>query len=173
MGSYINFKKSNCKDCYKCIRNCPVKSIRFSSHQAQIIEDECILCGKCFVSCPQNAKEIRNDLSKVRDLIIFMVDKNMKIINSCDGIVKQSTIDDLIKASSDFKRKEIIYSILNLKILNESNVSYVYCSIISTIVEKILRDLDVAMIFPKFSIFGILQNSSSTRATGTFSFPSA
>ena len=69
MGSYINFKKSNCKDCYKCIRNCPVKSIRFSSHQAQIIEDECILCGKCFVSCPQNAKEIRNDLSKVINAI--------------------------------------------------------------------------------------------------------
>lgn len=69
MGNYINLKKSNCKDCYKCIRNCPVKSIRFSNHQAQIIDDECILCGRCFISCPQNAKEIRDDLPRVIEAI--------------------------------------------------------------------------------------------------------
>ena len=44
METYLKLKPSGCKDCYKCIRNCPVKAIRFSENQAQIIEDECILC---------------------------------------------------------------------------------------------------------------------------------
>ncbi|MEG2395535.1 MAG: [Fe-Fe] hydrogenase large subunit C-terminal domain-containing protein [Oscillospiraceae bacterium] len=69
MAGYIKLKKSNCKNCYKCIRNCPVKSISFSGDQAKILEDECILCGMCFANCPQNAKEIRNDLGNARALI--------------------------------------------------------------------------------------------------------
>ncbi len=69
MASYLRLKKSNCKNCYKCIRNCPVKSIRFSAGQAHIIDNECILCGHCFVVCPQNAKEIVDDTEKVRVLL--------------------------------------------------------------------------------------------------------
>ena len=65
--SYLRLKKSNCKNCYKCIRHCPVKSIKFSDGQANIVEDECILCGMCFVACPQNAKQIRNDVDKAKE----------------------------------------------------------------------------------------------------------
>ena len=66
MSSCLTLKKSNCKNCYKCIRNCPVKAIRFSGNQAHIIEDECILCGQCFVVCPQDAKQIVNETEKVK-----------------------------------------------------------------------------------------------------------
>lgn len=69
MANYIKLKKSNCKNCYKCIRNCPVKSISFSGTQAQIVEDECVLCGMCFVACPQNAKEIRSDVARAKALL--------------------------------------------------------------------------------------------------------
>lgn len=69
MDECLQLKKSNCKNCYKCIRNCPVKSIRFAENQAQIIAEDCILCGHCFLACPQNAKEIRNDVQHVRDFI--------------------------------------------------------------------------------------------------------
>lgn len=69
MNSCIQFKPSNCRNCYKCIRHCPVKSIRFENNQAHIVHDECILCGECFVVCPQNAKEIRNDVDKVKEAI--------------------------------------------------------------------------------------------------------
>ena len=69
MSSCLMLKKSNCKNCYKCIRHCPVKSIRFSGNQAHIIGDECILCGHCFVVCPQNAKQIASSVEKVRVLI--------------------------------------------------------------------------------------------------------
>lgn len=69
MANCLTLKKSNCKNCYKCIRHCPVKSIRFSGNQAHIIGNECILCGQCFVVCPQNAKEIVDETEKVKVLI--------------------------------------------------------------------------------------------------------
>ncbi|MBO5401714.1 MAG: PAS domain-containing protein [Clostridia bacterium] len=69
MPNCLTLKKTNCKNCYKCIRNCPVKAIRFSGNQAHIIGNECILCGQCFVVCPQNAKEIVNETEKVKVLL--------------------------------------------------------------------------------------------------------
>ena len=69
MAFSLALKKSNCKNCYKCIRHCPVKSIKFSGNQAHISEDECILCGHCFVVCPQNAKEIVDETEKVKVLL--------------------------------------------------------------------------------------------------------
>ncbi len=69
MPNCLTLKKSNCKNCYKCVRHCPVKAIRFSGNQAHIIGNECILCGHCFVVCPQNAKEIVDGTEKARVLL--------------------------------------------------------------------------------------------------------
>ncbi|MDD5916492.1 MAG: [Fe-Fe] hydrogenase large subunit C-terminal domain-containing protein [Clostridiales bacterium] len=69
MANCLILKKSNCKNCYKCIRHCPVKAIRFSGNQAHIIGNECILCGHCFVVCPQNAKEIVDSTEKAKVLL--------------------------------------------------------------------------------------------------------
>ena len=66
MPNCLTLKKSNCKNCYKCIRHCPVKSIRFSANQAHIVGNECILCGQCFVVCPQNAKQIVDETEKIK-----------------------------------------------------------------------------------------------------------
>ena len=69
MPNCLTLKKSNCKNCYKCIRHCPVKAIRFSGNQAHIIGNECILCGQCFVVCPQNAKQIVDETEKAKVLL--------------------------------------------------------------------------------------------------------
>lgn len=69
MTEFLKLRKSNCKNCYKCIRHCPVKSIRFSGNQANIVGDECILCGQCFVVCPQNAKEITDSTEQVKYML--------------------------------------------------------------------------------------------------------
>ena len=69
MANCLTLKKSNCKNCYKCIRHCPVKAIRFSGNQAHIIGNECILCGQCFVVCPQNAKQIVDETEKAKVLL--------------------------------------------------------------------------------------------------------
>ena len=69
MANCLTLKKSNCKSCFRCVRKCPVKAIRFTGNQAQIIGNECILCGNCVVQCPQNAKEIADGTEKVRVLL--------------------------------------------------------------------------------------------------------
>ena len=78
MAEWLKLKKSNCRNCYKCIRHCPVKAIRFSGNQAHIIGNECILCGQCFVVCPQNAKEITDQREKVK----VMLSSGEKVIAS-------------------------------------------------------------------------------------------
>lgn len=80
MPSIISLKNINCRSCHKCIMKCPVKAIRFSEHQANIINDECILCGRCFVVCPQEAKEIVDNRSDVRALI----ESGARVIASID-----------------------------------------------------------------------------------------
>ncbi len=65
----IGQQKANCKNCYKCIRTCPVKSIKFEDSQAKIIDNDCVLCGKCVAECPQNAKTVSSELDKVKRYI--------------------------------------------------------------------------------------------------------
>lgn len=67
--NYLQLKTSDCRNCYKCIRHCPVKSIKFSGNQAHILMNDCILCGTCYVVCPQNAKQIKNDVDTVKSAV--------------------------------------------------------------------------------------------------------
>ncbi|MDR1966007.1 MAG: 4Fe-4S dicluster domain-containing protein, partial [Synergistaceae bacterium] len=68
---YLQLSGANCKHCYKCIRHCPVKSISFSSMNAQVevIPEECVICGNCFVICPQKTKSIREDIPRVKEML--------------------------------------------------------------------------------------------------------
>ena len=68
MDFCLESRTTNCKNCYKCIRNCPIKSISFAGNKATIIKDNCILCGKCYLVCPQEVKVIRNDVEVVKRL---------------------------------------------------------------------------------------------------------
>ena len=64
----IRLGQENCRDCYKCIRNCLLKAITYSDGHAEIIPQECIQCGECVVTCPRNdnVKLEWNDLELVR-----------------------------------------------------------------------------------------------------------
>ena len=69
MLEVLNLNKNNCADCYKCIRTCSVKAITYANDTAEIVHDECILCGNCFVVCPQKAKQVRSDVPRVKAAI--------------------------------------------------------------------------------------------------------
>ena len=56
---------NNCRDCYKCVRTCPVKAIQIRNAHAEILHDRCTYCGTCVNECPNGVKVIRNDLDKV------------------------------------------------------------------------------------------------------------
>lgn len=61
--------KAECQDCYKCVRECPVKAIKIQSGSAAVIPEQCVLCGHCVDVCPAGAKRVRDDLDKVKELL--------------------------------------------------------------------------------------------------------
>lgn len=67
--SVIELNKGDCQNCYKCIRECPIKAIEFKNSRASVLPDECILCGNCVETCPQNAKYIKSDSYKIKQMI--------------------------------------------------------------------------------------------------------
>lgn len=66
----IYTEKRECQDCYKCIRECPVKAIRVSGGFATVSPEMCILCGRCVASCPNGAKRVRDDLPRAKSLLV-------------------------------------------------------------------------------------------------------
>jgi iron only hydrogenase large subunit-like protein len=65
----IYTQKTECQDCYKCIRECPVKAIKVEDGYASVIPELCILCGHCVNVCPHGAKKVRDDLPKALRLL--------------------------------------------------------------------------------------------------------
>lgn len=62
-------ERTECQDCYKCIRGCPVKAIKIEQGVASVMDDLCIACGTCVDICPAGAKRVRNDRRKVQQLL--------------------------------------------------------------------------------------------------------
>lgn len=69
MKQVITTQKVNCQDCHRCVRSCPVKAIGIDSGHASVVLDKCILCGKCVVECPQQAKKVENQLEIVKQAL--------------------------------------------------------------------------------------------------------
>jgi iron only hydrogenase large subunit-like protein/uncharacterized Fe-S cluster-containing protein len=61
--------KARCRDCYRCVRVCPVKAIQMRDNQAFVVEEKCIMCGTCVRQCPQQAKVFRNDLEEAKLIV--------------------------------------------------------------------------------------------------------
>jgi len=68
MGQIITVKE-NCRKCYACVRNCPVKAIRVHRNYAEVINNRCIGCGNCIKSCSQKAKVIADHVEDCRRLL--------------------------------------------------------------------------------------------------------
>lgn len=75
----LDFNTANCKDCFKCLRECPVKAIKYENHRANIIESKCILCGKCTLVCPQNAKKVH---SEKEEILALLGSKDVQVVAS-------------------------------------------------------------------------------------------
>lgn len=69
MDSIVYTNKARCRDCYRCVRVCPVKAIRMSDGQAFVVGESCVSCGTCIRECPQGAKAFRRDVDRVEEML--------------------------------------------------------------------------------------------------------
>lgn len=65
----VSTNKARCRDCFRCVRYCPVKAIRMHEGQASVDPARCLACGTCVRQCPQGAKSFRNDAARARALV--------------------------------------------------------------------------------------------------------
>ncbi len=62
-------EKARCQDCYKCVRECPVKAIQVVDDSAAVMPERCVYCGTCVNICPVGAKKVRDDLGRAKLLL--------------------------------------------------------------------------------------------------------
>ena len=93
-------EKSNCQDCYRCVKACPVKAIKLESGSASIVPDLCIYCGTCTLICPNGTKKVRNDLASVKQSLM----RQEKIIVSlAPSYLSEYAKEDIHKVIAAFK----------------------------------------------------------------------
>lgn len=66
----ISTNLARCRDCYRCVRACPVKAVRVKEGQAEVVPEQCIACGNCVWVCPQKAKLVRDDRPEVKEVLL-------------------------------------------------------------------------------------------------------
>jgi iron only hydrogenase large subunit-like protein len=69
MEPIVSTTEAACQDCYKCVRECPAKAIRVQQGAAQVLDELCVSCGHCVTACPAGAKQRRDDLPRLRQLL--------------------------------------------------------------------------------------------------------
>lgn len=77
---------NECHDCYKCVRQCPVKAIKIENGHASVLSEKCIACGSCVKACPSNAKSVRSDVDKVRTLFLAKKEVYVSLAPSWAGV---------------------------------------------------------------------------------------
>ena len=82
--------KNECHDCYKCVRECHVKAISIQNGHASVLPDKCIACGNCVKTCPSDAKRVRNDIEKVKNLFRAQKEVYVSLAPSWAGIFPHS-----------------------------------------------------------------------------------
>ncbi|MBS4020843.1 MAG: 4Fe-4S dicluster domain-containing protein [Dethiobacter sp.] len=95
---YIQSIQAKCRDCYLCLRSCPVKAIRLEPgkgrHElhASVIDQRCILDGRCVKVCPQKAKRPRLDTDRVRAMLAAGVPLAASIAPSFPSLLSADTL---------------------------------------------------------------------------------
>lgn len=77
---------NECHDCYKCVRECPIKAIKIENGHASVLAEKCIACGSCVKACPSNAKRVRSDIDKIKNLLLAQKDIYVSLAPSWVGV---------------------------------------------------------------------------------------
>ena len=135
---------NECHDCYRCVRDCPVKAIKIENNHASVIPEKCISCGTCVKVCPANAKCVRGDLEKVKNLLIAQKDVYVSLAPSWRSVFENSA-QKMIAILKRLGFKEVSetaigaqeVSIHDAKVLNEMDKGLLISSACPVIVDYV------------------------------------
>lgn len=132
MAFPIYTKDAECQDCYKCVRECPVKAINIEKSHASVNQDLCILCGHCVRVCPVKAKRVASDSVLV-----------MKLVSEKKTVV--SLAPSFVSEFEDIAPKRFIASLkkLGFDAVSETSIG---AEIISSQAKKYMENFDGALI---------------------------
>lgn len=147
----INTRKVNCKDCHRCLRSCPVKAIGIKQGRARVLDDKCILCGKCVTECPQHAKRLTTHLPAIQEAILSGRKVIMSLATSFIGVFSDYTPAQLVSSVKALGFTQVeesaggaqILSILYRSLLKNSSKTVISsnCPVIVNIVKKYYPNL--------------------------------
>lgn len=121
----IYTEANNCQDCYKCIRQCPVKAIKVGLGMASIIEERCMYCGHCVTICPAKAKKVRNDISKAQAILRHSNNVVASIAPSYISEFPNISSTQIVKALKMLGFKAVSETALGAEVVSRETASYI------------------------------------------------
>lgn len=65
----IQHRKDACRECWGCVRYCPVKAIRVIDGSSEVIQEKCVSCGLCVSECGAGGHIVRDGTPLVLELL--------------------------------------------------------------------------------------------------------
>ena len=112
--------EAECQDCYKCLRQCPVKAIKVEAGRATVIPEACIACGRCVEVCPAGAKRIRNDLGRAKHLIAERANVYVSLAPSWPAVFPGVSAAALVKALHELGFAGVSETALGAELVNRA-----------------------------------------------------
>ena len=68
-GPLIQHRKDSCRECWGCVRYCPVRAIRVIDGSSEVIQEKCVSCGLCVNECSARGHVVRDDTPEVIEFL--------------------------------------------------------------------------------------------------------
>jgi len=94
----LSISETKCRQCYRCVRECPTNALKIDHGKVKRIWSRCILCGLCYQYCPHDAVIVQTGVKRVLDLL----DSGEKVILGLDptfpAVLDKGTTGQLVTA---------------------------------------------------------------------------
>jgi iron only hydrogenase large subunit-like protein/uncharacterized Fe-S cluster-containing protein len=134
----------------RCVRVCPVGAMTYVHNEPTIAAEECILCGRCYVACPHEAKSLLTELEQVRK---WLDEKQTVILSVAPSFAavwpKLSSLEKILKGRGfsyieETARGAAVVSKAYANLIEQGemkNIISTACPSINTLIEKEYGDL--------------------------------
>ena len=65
----LSISATKCRQCYRCVRECPTNALKIDQGKVKRIWSRCILCGICYKHCQHDAVTAHTGVQRVQELL--------------------------------------------------------------------------------------------------------